>query len=215
MNERAEKRIANLLSSVARKPREHGKRVSYILGCRCLQCRVANAKHSTARLFRRAQGEADILVDPSRARKRIRWLSRNGVGRKAVAKASGVNHNIIAEIISRERPHIRLSTERRILAVDTRARADHALIDAAPTWKILNRLIEDGYTKAQISTWLQGRPTRSLQIRRKFVQAGTARAVELLAARIDRGQMQREFHIEIRERETYEREMARDKERES
>jgi hypothetical protein len=191
MTARAEQRIASLNNMMARKPVEHGKRVSYMQGCRCLPCRAANARHAAERALRRAQGKADPLVSSAGVRGHIRRLSALGIGRKQVGKASGVSNGIIWEISNGSRPNIRTSTERRILAVDAGARAGHALVDAAPTWAILDQLIRDGYSKRQLGEWLRGKRVNTLQLSRRFVRVETAKAVEQLAARIERGEMQR------------------------
>lgn len=120
---------------------------------------------------------ADRLVDAARARRHIRSLSRRHVGRDAVAAAADVAVSVLAEIAAGTKLQIRTSTERRILAVDTDARADHAFVPAARTWKLIDKLLEEGFTRGQIAQRL-GRQRAALQFGRDRVLAKTALQVE-------------------------------------
>lgn len=119
------------------------------------------------------------LVSSARARAHLFKLSKKGVGYKSVAAASDVAKTVLCQIRSGELPRIRARTERRILAVDATAVADRALVDAGPTLAIVERLLEDGFTRAQIAQRVLGQtgPSPALQLLyggRKKVQAATA-----------------------------------------
>lgn len=128
----------------------------------------------------RAEAAANYLVPTTRARRHLRRLSKLGVGYKSVAAASSVATSICAEILSGAKKQIRLSTERALLRVDEGARADASLVDAAPTWAILSKLLdEDGFTKRELARRLgfQG-SSPALQIGRGKILARTAHKVE-------------------------------------
>lgn len=121
----------------------------------------------------RAESVADFLVDTGRARRRLGWLSRKGVGYKAAADAASVCRTIVRNILNGSKTQIRLSTERRILAVDAAAAAGGAIIDAAPMWRLLEELLKEGFTRAELARRL-GYKSPALQFRRDRVTAATA-----------------------------------------
>lgn len=121
----------------------------------------------------RAESVADYLVETTRARRRLRWLSRKGVGYKAAADAASVSRTIVANILNGTKTQIRLSTERRILAVDAAAAAGGAIVDARATWRMLDELLGEGFTRAELARRL-GYKSPALQIRRDRVTAATA-----------------------------------------
>lgn len=127
----------------------------------------------------------DGLVPSARARRHLRKLSLAGVGYKAVHDASDVATSTLQEIICGASRQIRASVERRILAVDVAARADRALIPAAPTWALIEDLVARGFTRRWISTEL-GHDWYApvLQKRRDLVTARNAAEVERLHRRI-------------------------------
>lgn len=119
----------------------------------------------------------DGLVDAAAARKHLRKLSRRKVGYKQVADSACVSITVVARILSGEKTQIRASTARKILEVDDGAIADHATVPAAATWKLLERLLKEGFTKAELARRL-GYSRAALQIGRKRVLARTAQKVE-------------------------------------
>jgi hypothetical protein len=121
------------------------------------------------------------LVDAARARRKIRSLSRRGVGRDAVSAAADLPASTISAISRGTKTQIRALAERRILAVDGDARADASTVPAAPTWKILDKLLsaDFGFTKTELARRLgyKGKPP-ALQIGCDRVLARTALNVE-------------------------------------
>lgn len=99
----------------------------------------------------RAESVADYFVDATAARRKIRWLRKNGIGRRSVADAAGVACSSIADIASGRKKLIRLSTERKILSLDKGAAAGAALVDARPTWRLLELLLEEGFTRTELA----------------------------------------------------------------
>jgi len=123
------------------------------------------------------------LVPATRARNRLKKLSERGVGYKAVAAACDVGTTTVAKILSGEKTKIRKRTYDAIMAVDQGAVADHALVPADRTWRMLKRLEEEYFTKARVARIL-GYRSRALQIGRNRVLARTELRVERLYRRV-------------------------------
>jgi len=120
------------------------------------------------------------LVPSDRARDHIHALSRRGVGYKQVADAAGVAESIVAKIRSGERKNIRAQAEKRILEVDIGARADHALVPAGPSWKLLNKLLKK-YSKAELARRLGSEAKNpALQVSKKEVTVKKAHQIQKL-----------------------------------
>lgn len=148
-------------------------------GCRCLKCRMANTNYETRRAAAQRRGEWNGLVDAAPVRAHLRKLSRAGVGYKAAAEAASVGKTAVAEILSGKKQRLRAQSAKRLLAVTPAARADHSTVPAARTWRLLEQLLDEGFTKARIAREL-GMKMPSLQIGRKRVLARTQLAVEKL-----------------------------------
>jgi hypothetical protein len=157
----------------------HGTRVKYLGGCRCVPCRAANSRYSCERDRANKNFETDHIVSADIAREHLQLLSSKGVGRRAVADASGVARTIISGIRRGTRKHLRESTERRILAVDCDARSDSSYVPAAPVWKQIEELLQEGYTRRWIAQRL-GFKSPALQFRKDQVLARTALRVKKL-----------------------------------
>lgn len=182
-------RVAQM--TAAAKEREHGSRARYRTGCKCLPCRAANSRYITHRELKKAQGHSNGIVDAAAAQAHIKMLSKKGVGRRAVIAKSGVSKTIVEQVRSGVRKHIREETERRILAVTPEDKLPQASVPAAPTWELLDELIERGYTKTQLAHWL-GFKSRALQIKRDYVWVKTAKKVAELYQKIEDGFMRRD-----------------------
>jgi hypothetical protein len=155
----------------------HGTRIKYIGGCKCMLCRAANSRYETERHAARKAGDWNGIVDTDKARRHLKMLSRNGVGRRAVADASDIAGTILSEIRSGKRKRIRARTERKILAVTKEALSGGALVDADLTWKKIDELLDEGFTKGGLALRL-GMKTLALQIKRFEVTAKTQMRVD-------------------------------------
>lgn len=169
-------------------PREHGTHNCYVhgpdrrssgKGCRCGPCRQANSDYEAAR----ARRVVPPYVDAEPARRHVAALSESGVGLKQIAKTAGVAHGTLSKLVygvpSAGRPpsrRIRKATEDAILAVSPAATADGAVVDAAQTWKNIDRLRRRGWTKVAIARAI-GQTGPGLQLSRRQVQARHARAI--------------------------------------
>lgn len=167
--------------------RPHGDRLKYHAGCRCLPCRAANSQYEAMRAAARKAGDWNGLVPAKSARAHIRKLGKQGVGYKSVAEASGVATSMIFAILSSRKRRIRARTERRILAVTKEAIADRALVSSANTWRLIGRMLDEGYTKSAIARMLGSTAkTPALQIGKFTCTARTASKVERLWRQMQR-----------------------------
>lgn len=165
--------------------RPHGDRLRYKAGCKCAECRRANSAYETSRAKARKAGDWNGFVPAARAAQHLQALSQASIGLRQVADASGIARSILVEIRAGTRLTIRARTERSILAVTADAAADRALIDAAPTWKLLDELISTGYSKARLARELD-RNSRALQFKRDRCTARNAYNVARLYERLRR-----------------------------
>ncbi len=74
---------------------------------------------------------------------------------------------------------VRPATADKLLTVTGTMQAGGARVPAGPTWKIIATLLDRGWTKAAISRAI-GQDGRALQLSRRSVTAGNARAVKAL-----------------------------------
>jgi hypothetical protein len=160
--------------------RSHGTRLRYISSCRCVPCRAANSRYESHRRAARLRGEWEGLVDAAPVRAHLQRLSRHGVGYKSVAVACDVSRTVLAAVKNGRRRKVRAGTARKVLAVDAGAAAAKALIDGRPTWRLINELLSEGFTKQELARRLGSRAKAQppkLQIRRDRITAATAARV--------------------------------------
>ena len=120
------------------------------------------------------------LVPAEKARQHLMALSSQNIGRRAVAAACDVSETVLVDIRSGAKTQIRKETETRILGVDEKSMADHALVPAKETWRLIKILLRQyHYTRGEIALEL-GYKTPALQIKKKFVLAATAQHVRLM-----------------------------------
>lgn len=160
----------------------HGTRARYVGGkCRCAPCRRANAEYAKARAHKPFNG----LVDAAPARAHLEMLSAKGIGKRAVRDACDVALTVLEDIRTGLKTRIRAQTERRILAVDEGARADHGLVSANATRAALRELQRHGLTKGEIAARLGSEATTpQLQLTRRKVTAVNALKVQRLLAEV-------------------------------
>lgn len=152
--------------------RPHGTRAKYVVEkCRCEPCTTANrtyAREQQRRQRRVAYGIEDPdpnWVDPTEAREHLLWLRSQGLGTRTLMKVTGLGRSALQEISQGIPRRIAKKTADRILAASTVAKPRSALVDAGPTWKLLDDLIYLGFTRTRIAQEL-GAKTRALQLRR-------------------------------------------------
>lgn len=94
------------------------------------------------------------LVDAKPAREHMKALGKKGVGYRQIADAAKVCTTIVRQVMTGEKKRVRKSTLEAILSVDEGARADHALIPAGDTKRILRELAPEFLTKRQLAAAL-------------------------------------------------------------
>jgi hypothetical protein len=188
---RAVRRLSELKRRAASLP--HGTRSRYVGGgCRCWPCRISNRLYNRERNRKLAMGKAqpNPLVPADAARAHMRKLTRAGVGKRTLCDVAMLSMTVVERIRRGESRKIRRETEQAILSVGKAAAHGNALLPAGPTWKILDGLIEDGYTKTQLAKWLGY--ARSIQLQRDRVTAKNAGKVRRMAALIEQGKLVRD-----------------------
>lgn len=164
--------------------RDHGDRLRYLGGCRCNDCRRANTAYECARAKARKEGDWNGNVSAAKARRHLLALSEQGIGRRAVQAVTDIGSSVLQEIRSGAKKKIRARTERKILAVTKEMASDHALIPAADTWALINKLIAEGYTKAQLAELL-GYSNQALQFRRDQITVINAHEIRKLYNKLE------------------------------
>lgn len=116
-------------------------------------------------------------------REHVNALLASGMGRRRIAQSAGLSESVVNAVIhgKRGKPLARVhhETARKLLAVDRADLAAGALVDASPTWRMLDELIACGYPKARIARALGGK-SPALQVSRSAVRLSTYRAVARL-----------------------------------
>jgi transcriptional regulator with XRE-family HTH domain len=143
-------------------------------GCRCQACRTAANIYNIQLQRRRDRGE-ETLRDCSAAREHLLWLRSKGVGLRAVAAATGIARHTVWKIARGQTRRSKHETIERIMAVGTHLRAPGGFVDAAPTWRLIDEMLAEGFTKELIATELGSTAKRpALQISRDQVMQKTA-----------------------------------------
>lgn len=164
---------------------EHGTRNRYACGCKCFHCRRANSAYESARQAARQAGDWNGLVDAAPVRAHILALSAAGVGRDMVADAAKVSRSSVDALRNGTKTKLRARSARAILAVTMAAAGDALLVDAAPSWRLLDELLADGYSRRRLAREL-GSKARDpkLQIKSERIVLRNAAAIERLHKRL-------------------------------
>ncbi|MGH9129005.1 MAG: hypothetical protein ACRDY2_08575, partial [Acidimicrobiales bacterium] len=172
--------------------RPHGTRKRYVFGpsgndrgnaCRCTACTQANRRYVSWDTKRRRLGRSEGAwatphVATTRARAHIDQLRSSGIGARQIARLAGISRTQVTDITAGRSQHIRRATEAAILAVQAQA-APGALVDARPTWILIERLLAAGLTRKRVAQAVTGRDTTtSLQLGRARITARAASRVE-------------------------------------
>lgn len=160
-----------------------GTRAKYVSGgCRCVPCRAAASRYESERLRARRNGDWNGLVPADAARHHLMKLSKQGIGRRSVSDATRVPQSTRHAIKTGRKTQIRRSTEQRILAVTRDAAGMALLVPAAPTWRLIDKLLDEGFTKARIAHEI-GRKHGALQFHTARITRRSAIAIERLYRR--------------------------------
>jgi hypothetical protein len=167
-------RLRNLTQSATRQ--DHGTRARYATGCKCPLCKKANTAYESDRAAKRKLGLDNRLVSAGRARAHLNLLSDKGIGRRTVQATTKIAETTLQLIKDGSKKHIRKDTEAKILSVTAKDAAPGSLIDAGPTWVLINKLLKKGHTKRGIAS-LMGLAS-SLQIRKGNIKMETAKKIQ-------------------------------------
>jgi hypothetical protein len=147
-----------------------------------------NKKAGSAKPGRELIATRDVLAH-------LKLLEAAGVGLRAVSIAAGVSRGVLQRMVRGDIRKTRRSTADRILAVGAHDAQPGAYVDAAETWKLLDRLIAYGYKRCWIAQQL-GAKGRALQLKRSSVTAENARKVRTLYARLWTGNSELRMHVD-------------------
>ena len=161
----------------------HGVRSRYVCGCRCEACRKANREYAHTRAKAQQRGDWNGLVDAEPARQHLLHLSARGVGARTVHSVSDVALTVLRDVKACRQKKIRARQSKRILAVDSSCKADHAVISARDTWRLVRWMVRRGYPKAELARRL-GYKSPALQLRKRYVLAKTASRIQRLHRQI-------------------------------
>ncbi len=143
-------------------------------GCRCTDCRAAQAARKRDRNRRQAYGTYDPgLVDAGPVRRHVAQLRAGGMGKRTIAARAGINGSVLSKLIYGDRtrgqkPSRRISREnaRRLLAVRLDL-ADGVPVEASDTADKLDEMIAGGFAAVELARYLSGDPnTKTLQVAR-------------------------------------------------
>lgn len=176
-------------------PHQHGNRDSYALdGCRCPDCRRANALTERQRRRETAYGRWQPFTDAEPARQHLRELAKRGIGLRRAAQLAGVPYTTLTALVygapgagSPPSRRVRHDTSGRILSVPLEASplAAGARTEATGTRRRLQALVAHGWTITTLADLL-GRDVASLRhtLRRDRINTSTAIAVGELYDRL-------------------------------
>ncbi len=176
------KRRSELKSLSANKEHLHGTRVSYMKGCKCVDCKAANTRYECERAKMRKAGMDNGLVPAERARGHLLMLSGKGVGRRTVSDKAGVSESVISLIRKGLKKQIRKETEKRILSISAKDAEGSTLVDAAHTWRLINELLKSGYTKKSLAQAMGLK--LSLQLRKDKITVRSSRKAREMYAQL-------------------------------
>lgn len=165
-----------------------GTRTGYTAGCRCDACREAHRVYNREWLRREARIRYGIeppkparWIDATEVREHLIWLQSIGIGRRLVARYSGVSGSQITKLRDGITTRTTPNTANRILAVGKHHLPPRASIDATRTIKQLKELHKAGWTKKAIGQAITGNANcKSLQVRGPKVTVDTAQKVDAL-----------------------------------
>lgn len=133
---------------------ECGTTGAYASGCRCLDCRAANAAY--IREWRHARLRPmvvppDVTVPAGSARRHLETLRASGLGTDTIAERAGVHYRAVERIAAGEMDRVTPAVRDAILAVSSLDLAPHALVPADDTVIHLADLIDLGWTRYRIA----------------------------------------------------------------
>jgi plasmid maintenance system antidote protein VapI len=170
---------------------QHGTRAAYVGDrCRCGSCRAANSADQRRRHRAIVYGRWQPFVDAEPARRHVRLLMANGIGRRQIATLTTLSPSTIDNLIyGNPRAHrpptgrIRPDTANRLLAISVTPanKAPGRYTDAGPSIRRLRALAAIGWSPTAIACELSICPARIARILKAAnVTVATATAIRIL-----------------------------------
>ena len=135
-------------------------RGSYVSGCRCYMCRVANAEYSLKHSHRDGTEETPMVgkAKTAAARRKVEGWRKRGIGLREVEFWTGVPRSSLQTLVSGNHqncnglPH-RMSRRNHdaIMATHIPEKAPGALVDSALTLRMIDELHERGMSYAEMA----------------------------------------------------------------
>ena len=132
----------------------------YVMGCRCFMCRVANAEYYHRRRACEEGAEQGTMVGKAKtaaARRRVERWRGLGYGLREIEFWTGVSRSSLRTLVSGKHPNCnglpsRMSRANHdaIMAARLPEMAPGALVDSAPTLRIIDELHAGGMAYAEI-----------------------------------------------------------------
>lgn len=139
-----------MTSSLAAPPHTHGKRSTYLAGCRCAECATANRKWRKAYTLRAHRAGGAIRIDAAPVKRHIEALQqRMSLG--AIEAQSGVARSTISRILSDASTSTHPRVARAILAVPLHATPAGHWINAIGATRRLQALHALGWSMPRIA----------------------------------------------------------------
>jgi hypothetical protein len=137
----------------------HGSRRSYVLGCRCVVCRSANAAYA-AQQRAAPVGHADV----ARVLAHVAALRSLGLGYRHIARLAGVAASVV-KLLGPD-AKLRPATAAKLLAVVQPSLAHGCVVPGTKTWRFVDSLEREGFTRRELAFRL-GRQSQQLQLHRR------------------------------------------------
>lgn len=144
----------------------HGTRSAYLAGCRCLQCRRANALRRR-RCYHQAKQPP---VDLGTLQEHLTALEGLGISAYRIEQLSGVTKATLRRIRA-GRGTVRFTTARRLLRVLPFPAAGRG-VEALPAWRVVRWLRSEGFSNRQIAD-LVG--VRQIRLEKRYAARVVAR----------------------------------------
>jgi hypothetical protein len=154
----------------------HGTRRAYVAGCRCTKCRAGNAAAVAA--YRRQPAP---LVPAAPVVSHLQQLHALGLGARQIARLASLGAQVITRLLTGRQTRLRAETAAKLAAVRPTL-AHGATVPGTKTWRFVDSLEREGYTRRQIAFAL-GAQSQQLQLRRR-VTVATALKVATVYARL-------------------------------
>jgi len=137
---------------------------SAICGCRCRDCRQAHAAYERNRRRQKAYGTWQGWVDAAPAAAHLKKVmapppgARQGIGRRTVARATGVPPNTIRDVVRGTKRRLTPENARKLLAFDGHP-VGASQVSATKARRQVAEMIAGGFTPTELARYVTGTVT--------------------------------------------------------